>query len=145
MAGLLMAAAHILYFFLMKVFGLIHIVELRGLNFFIQLVGVILTLRYFRQRTQSTHDYFQGMAIGCYSSGIGVFIFSVFIYFYFKLIDHDTLIMLKSNAPMMGRYLTPFSSALTIMIEGMTSGLIVSFALMQYFKDDSVHAPGPGK
>lgn len=139
-AGILICLAFIAYFLLMKYMHLADVPELRCVNFLIQFAGLILTFRYFRSKTHKTIDYIEGISLGFFTAAVSTILFAIFIYVYFSVIDPVLLNTLKESAPMLGQYLSPFSAGLTIVIEGFISGLILSLALMQYYKNDPRHA-----
>ena len=124
----------------MKYTNLIGVIELRSLNFAILLIGLILTFRYCRLKSQMHIGYIKGISLGIFTSVVSIVLFALFIYIYFSKVDPLLLQQLRNNAPMMGQYLTPFSAAFTIIVEGGISGLILPFAIMQYYKNDPRYA-----
>ena len=144
-AGIIMCMGYIAYFMLMKYMSLLDIVELRGLNFLILGGGLFLTYRYYKLKTHAPIDYIKGFSLGTFTSLISVALFAIFIYIYFSKIDPPLLEQLRNNSPLMGQYLTPFSAAFTIILEGGISGLVISFAIMQYYKNDPTYAKQEGE
>ncbi len=140
--GFLICLAMIAYFLIMKLAGLVEIAELRLLNVFIMMGGCALAIRYYNATYNRHIQYLEGIMLSFLSINISAFIFAIFIFIYLSQLDPVLLDALKSNAPVMGKYLTPFSAAFSLIVEGVIAGLIVSFVLMQYFKDDSLHNPG---
>ncbi len=139
-AGILLCLGYIAYFMLMKLLNLVYITELRVLNFFIQMLGIFLTLRYFKSSRYDRFQYLEGFGLGFITSTISVVLFSLFIYFYF--ISHPSLLLdLQIDAPILGNNITPFLAAFSVMIEGEIASLILSFAIMQYYKDDAANQP----
>jgi hypothetical protein len=139
--GLYICGAMILYFMLMAFFGLAAISELRFLNFVIAGAGAAIAIKYYNRRTESHIRYLEGLNL-CFTAILAsALFFAVFIFFYFSVVDPALLNVIKTDAPMMGKYLTPFSASISVIAEGIVSGLILSFALMQYFKDDALHHP----
>ncbi len=138
-AGLMIAGSLIIYFLLMKLLGLIHHAELRAFNFFIAGIGLFLTIRSYKTATHERVNYLEGFSLGFYTAVVSAVAFSVFVYVYL-LLDPGLFLQLKEDAPVMGKYFTPLSAAVTVMAEGTISGLILSFALMQYFKNDRRHS-----
>lgn len=138
-AGLLTGAGFIIYFMLMKYVNLLHVIELRVLNLFILSSGIFFAFRYYKTVTKKKIEYLQGIIFGCTLSAVSLVLFAMFAGLYFSQIDPLLLVQLKHHAPMMGAYITPFTVVITILIEGMCSGLIISFALMQYFQNDNTH------
>ena len=133
-AGLLTSVALIVFFLLMRFIGLIQIVELRCLNFFILLAGVNLAFRYYRRQTTLNIEYFSGFFFGFYTALFAVIPFTLFVFFYLWKIDPSLVIGLKSNSLFMGIEVTPEKAAITTIIEGIVSGVLISFILMQYYR-----------
>ena len=138
-AGLLTFASFIIYFMIMRSMNLVHIMEFRALNFFILFGGILAGFRSYKSLTKKKMEYLEGLRLGAAISTISVIPFALVVGSYFLIVDPLLLQQLKDNAPIMGAYITPFTVAATIMLEGMISGLVISFALMQYFKNDSTH------
>ncbi len=137
--GLVTCAGFIIYFMLMIYANLIHVIELRVLNFFILTGGIFFAFRYYKSVAKKKIEYLQGLIFGCTISAVSLVPFAIFTGLYFSQIDPLLLIQFKDHAPMMGAYITPFTVVVTIMVEGMCSGLIISFALMQFFQNDATH------
>jgi len=134
-AALLICATFIGYFMLMKYFNFIHVIELRFLNMLILIVGLVITFRYYRVKTKILNiPYFDGLLLGLGTSFISFALFALFVYIYFSRIDILFLQQLKDNTLLMGSSLTATSAAGTVMIEGVCSGGIISFIIMQYYK-----------
>ena len=131
--GLVMFVALVAYFLLMKSFNLIHITELRCLNFFILLGGLMYAYRQYK-RPDMNVEYLSGMGLGVITTAVSVLPFALFIYIYFSYVDLTFIQVLKEHSVMMGEYLTPGTAAGTVAVEGICSGLIISFAIMQYYK-----------
>ncbi|WP_020527891.1 DUF4199 domain-containing protein [Flexithrix dorotheae] len=131
--GLLMAAGFIFYFLFMKLIGLHDVVELRVLNFFIIIGGVGLSIHQSLKRNPDTFGYFEGLRVGVITSAIGVTTFAIFIFFYLAFIDIEFMLWIKENVPL-GSFLDPFSIMVTIEVEGMASGFLATFIIMQYEK-----------
>ena len=119
----------------MKYFNLTHITTLRFLNFFILTVGLAMTFRSYRMKTKILNVlYLDGLLLGAATTVISVVLFSIFIYLYFSVINPLLLQSLKRNAVMMGTSLTALTAAATVLVEGVCSGIIISFSIMQYYK-----------
>jgi hypothetical protein len=139
--GVIMCVCYIAYFLLMELLGLATIPEYRIVNFVIQIAAVAISVKLYKSSTKGHFNYFEGFALGCFSSFISVILFGIFIYIYLSEINPELLPALMDNSSMMGKYLTPFSAALTVAVEGSIAGLIISFTFMQFFKDDGLHNP----
>lgn len=68
--GLRIAAGLILFFVLMQVIGLAHIVELRLLNLLVLAVGIYFGLKKFKETHQHRIHYFRALAVGVATGGI---------------------------------------------------------------------------
>jgi hypothetical protein len=139
-SGLLLAACLTAYFLLMKVLGFVEIQGLRVLNIFIVFAVLVYTIRTYRLRAGSTVVYLEGIALGFYTVAIGAVVFAIFLFIYLRLLDHALYEHLKANAPMINDYFSPLLASITVMAELMIAGLILSFALMQYYKNDNKHS-----
>ena len=105
-----------------------------GFNFVILFTGIILTYRYYRTKTKLNIEYLPGMLLGAMTTAVASFVFTFFIYLYFSTVDSDQLALLKDNVLFMGELVTPLRAAGATLIEGLSSGVIISFAMMQYYK-----------
>jgi hypothetical protein len=130
--GLLVSAFLIAYFLLMKVVGLLHILELRLLNFVFVACGVVMAIKSYKDHYGGRINYGEGFALGSLVSAVAVFTFAIFLAVYLN-IDHEFLRYVQKNA-LMGGYLTPVTAAAGVSLEGISSGVIFSLASMQYFK-----------
>ena len=133
-AGLLTSAALILFFLFMRYVDLIQIVELRCLNFFILLIGVNAAFRYHRRQSEPNVEYFSGFYFGFFTALYAVIPFALFVFIYLWKIDPSLVVGLKSNSLFMGIEVTPEKAAITTMVEGTVSGVLISFILMQYYR-----------
>ncbi len=128
--GLMVFGSLVLYFLVMKWLGLFEIHELRGLNFFILIVGIWKALTYYKK--EANLEYFEGIGLGALTSVIAVIPFALFIFFYLQA---DTQFMANIKATeAFGQYLNPYILAFLIAFEGGISGVMVSFGMMQYLK-----------
>lgn len=139
--GVLICGVMIIYFLLMAIMGLAHVAELRFLNFVIAGAGAACVIKYYMNRTGTHIQYLEGLTLSFVSIIVSAVLFALFIFFYFSKINPELLDVIRVDAPVMGKYLTPFSASITVIAEGIVSGLVLSFSLMQYFKDDALHSP----
>jgi hypothetical protein len=137
--GLRIAVGLIVYFVVMHLTGLSHHVELRLLNLLILVAGVYLALKKFRETHGAQLNYFRALATGVSTSAIGSFIFAVFLFAYMK-IDASLMISIVENEPM-GRYLNPYIASFIVALEGLFSGLLVTFILINFITTDEVNEP----
>lgn len=131
--GVLTALALILFFFFMKLIGLAHVYELRALNLIFLFTGVYLSIRAYHTGHKAHASYLNGLGTGMLTSGIALAIFSTFVVIYLKVLDPAFMEYLKKDE-YFGEYLNPFIAGAAIFLEGIMSGLLVSFILMQRYK-----------
>ncbi len=130
--GLFTFAGLVGYFMAMKWVGLFEIHELRALNFFILLAGITKALQYYKKYCNIDFAYFQGLSLGILTTLIAVVPFAIFIFFYLEM---DAVFMqhLIANEPF-GRFFNPFILSFLVAFEGIFSGGLMSFGLMQYMR-----------
>lgn len=137
--GLRLAAGLILYFVAMKALDLAHIIELRLLNLFILVAAIWFALKKFKNTHHQHLNYFRGLATGVGTGAIGSILFALFMFVYMT-VDSSMMQAIIDKDPM-GRYLNPYMAAFIIALEGVFSGLLVSFVLINYVDTDDVNAP----
>jgi len=133
-AGLIICTSLITYFMIMKYLNFMHSPVAWALNFIILFTGIILTYRYYRSATKLNVDYFPGLVLGCITTAATVLPFTLFVFIFFSLADQLLLSSLKDNVLFMGEQITPLRAAVATFVEGISSGVIISFILMQYYK-----------
>ena len=134
-AGTLTCACLIGYFFLMSAFKLQEVLALRAFNFFILLGGILLTFHFYRKASEEMKiDYFTGLKIGIRVVFTAVIPFAIFMALYL-VYDGSLMYVIKENTGI-GDYLNPLTIAGAICIEGIGSGMIITFMAMQYFKKE---------
>lgn len=135
--GIRIAAGLIAFFLLMKLIGLSHHVELRLLNLFIQIAGVYFALKQFKKTHEDRLNYFRGLVTGVATAAVGSILFALFLFAYMQL-DSDMMQSIIENEPM-GRYLNPYIASFIVALEGVFSGFLVTFLLMNYVNTDEVN------
>lgn len=135
--GLRIAAGLIGFFLIMKLVGLSHHVELRLLNLFILVGGVYMALKKFKQSHEDRLNYFRGLVTGVATAAVGSLVFSLFLFLYMQL-DSDLMQSIIENEPM-GRYMNPYIASFIVALEGVFSGLLVTFILINYVETDEVN------
>lgn len=135
--GLRIAAGLIGFFLVMKLVGLSHHVELRLLNLFILSGGVYFALKKFKLTHQDRLNYFRGLITGVATAAIGSLVFAFFLFLYMQL-DSDMMQFIIENEPM-GRYMNPYIASFIVALEGVFSGLLVTFVLINYVSTDEVN------
>jgi hypothetical protein len=132
--GLRIAAGLIVYFLIMKVIGLSHHVELRLLNLIILVAGVYFALQKFKATHGKHINYFRALATGVATAAIGSLGFALFMFIYMKL-DSGMMQAIIDNEPM-GHYLNAYIVSFIVALEGVFSGLLVTFVLINYITTD---------
>jgi len=130
--GLLTFLGLVAYFMVMKWVGLFEIHELRGLNFFILLAGIAMAMRHYKENCNTDFAYFQGLSLGILTALAAIIPFAVFILIYL-LVDVSFMQNLVENEPF-GRFFNPFILSFLVAFEGVFSGGMMSFVLMQYMR-----------
>lgn len=136
--GLRIAIGLIAYFLFMQMIGYAHVVELRLLNLLILVAGVWSALKRFGATHAEMH-YFRGLAIGVGTAGIGSLIFAGFLFLYMTF-NEALMQAIVQNEPM-GHFLNPYIVSCIVAIEGMFSGLFVTFLVINTVKTAEVNKP----
>jgi dolichyl-phosphate-mannose--protein O-mannosyl transferase len=137
--GLKIAGGLIAFFLLMKLIGLAHIYELRFLNVFIQVSGIYFALRKFKQTHEDHMNYFRALITGVATGAVSSAIFAVFLFVYMS-VDTSFMQGIIDKEPM-GRYLNPYITAFMVALEGLFSGLLFTFIIINYVDTDDVNDP----
>lgn len=137
--GLKIAAGLIAFFMLMKLIGQGNVVELRLLNLFILSAGVYFGLKKFKETHEDHLNYFRALVTGVAISSVGSILFSLFLFIYMK-VDDSFMQNLIVNEPM-GRYLNAYIASFIVALEGVFSGLLVTFVLINWVTTDDVNDP----
>lgn len=129
----------IVYFLIMKAFDLHRNIELHYFNvvfLFFGLRGSIKKIKSFSGELK----YLEGLKIGFIVSLISILILNFFMLFYEFVIDPSFLNLLQEKISF-GYVKSPLVTALSvfglIFIEGLSSGFILTYILMQYYKNDT--------
>ncbi len=138
-AGLIVFVLLVTYFLFMKYMDLIQIIEFRALNFIILFGGILGGFITYRVKSGNYPEYLPGLWFGCSIAAACTIPFALFAGFYFLVIDPRLLEQLHDTVPLMGEYVNPLTVVLTIVLEGIVSGFVISYTLMQYYKSDATH------
>jgi len=137
--GLKIAGGLIGFFLLMKVTGLAHIYELRFLNVFIQVGGIYFALKKFKETHDAHMNYFRALVTGVATGAVSSVIFAFFLFIYL-VVDPGFMQDIITNEPM-GRYLNPYITSFMVALEGLFSGLLFTFIIINYVNTDDVNEP----
>jgi hypothetical protein len=131
--GLIMAASLVVYFLLMKLLGLETNFYLRIFNFVILVGGVYFLMRNEIIRSTQSVTYFEGLGLGLRATISSVIVFLFFLAGYINFFDPEFMKILQESE-IWGTDITLPQAVTGILIEGIASSVVISFAWMQYFK-----------
>ena len=137
--GLRIALGLTVYFVVMNLAGLAHEVELRLLNLLILVTGVYLALKKFRETHEDHLNYFRALITGVATAATGSLLFAMFMFLYMT-IDESLMRSIVENEPM-GRFMNPYIASFIVALEGLFSGLLVTFILINFVATDEVNEP----
>jgi hypothetical protein len=124
--GLWMLAGFIAFFLLMHLVGLSTHTYLRVFNGVIHMGFMWAAIRQYRERhPDSVNNYVSGVAMGMWTSAIGVLGFVIFMFFFFDL-NPGFLDAVQDQVPI-GNYLTPLTATFFILVEGVAISLIGAY------------------
>ena len=121
------------YFFIMKLFGLEDVVELRLLNFVFVLWGINNAVRK-NIKENEEYGYLQNMSISLSTSCLSVVLSALSLAIYLQFIS-PTFIKVFEDSFVWGSNLTTPMVIFAVFFEGIASSVICSFIVMQYWKD----------
>ncbi|MBR9997345.1 MAG: DUF4199 domain-containing protein [Cyclobacteriaceae bacterium] len=120
------------FFLLMKLIGFVNILELRFLNAFIMFFGCYMAIKTAKNNLKQ-FKYFKGLAVGGLNGLVASLIFILFGFLYVSFIDPDFRHEIKLNEPL-GLYFDIYVALFQIFMEGVGSGFLFSFIIMQWMK-----------
>ena len=132
-SGLYTAAGLVGFFFFFKAIGLVHNLELRALNVLVLTFGVFMAIRHVKRTVPRRFTYLNGLATGIGTAVTGVTAFALFTLIYVSVLDPAFMQEIKETEPF-AKYLNPLTVTLTIFIEGAFSGILLSYAAMQFYR-----------
>lgn len=134
-AGLIIWVALLIYFVVMLSSNLLQSEIAWIMNILILGAGLMLMYRYYRSRTQLTVDYLPGLTLGIVTTIISVFLYAITVLIWLDVLDPGRIDILKKNILFLGGdQVTAFKAFISILIEGICSGILISYMLMQYYK-----------
>lgn len=128
--GSMMFLGLVAYFLLMSAFGLIENYYLRLFNGVIHLTFITLALKTYRQQKPNEWNYLSAVSAGVVTSVVGVVLFAIFQLIYLSL-NPEFMAFLQENVESVGQYLTPATSALIVLVEGLAVSVIGSYIIMR--------------
>lgn len=134
--GLRIAAGLIVFFIVMRLINFHHHVELRLFNLIILMTGIYFGLKKFKESHGNHINYFRALITGVGIGAVGSVVFGLFMFVYMKL-DNGLMQSIIENEPM-GRYLNAYMASFIVALEGVFSGMLVTFLLCNYITSDEV-------
>ena len=138
--GIFVGLAHIVYFLLMRVFGLLHIVELSFFSSVFLIIGITMAIANFKRARGGEIDYFQGLAMGVTVGVVSSTILALFMVFYIGLFDATYLSNLQASA-IFPRGLSMIALFALTIVYGTWPGFIIAFVAMQWYKREGRTMP----
>jgi len=129
--GLATAIALVAYFLILHSVGLSEKIELRMFNFLILLTGIILAIKAAKKK-EVDFEYLRGFGVGFYVTVVATVPFAIFIFGFLEL-NEPIMTHIINNAPF-GHFLSPWACGAVVLFEGLSSGVIITYTAMQYFK-----------
>ncbi len=120
------------FFFVMKVFGLDNIVELRALNFIFVFFGVNKAIK-LNIINNGEVDYLSNFSLGILTAVTALIMVILSLVIYLDFIDPGFLEVMQ-QVRVWGAQIDVLMVAFGIAVEGFASSVIISFILMQYWK-----------
>jgi hypothetical protein len=133
--GTYMSLGLIIFFMACYWLGLVHVRELRLLNFPIMLAGVYYCLDQWR-KTHGHLSYWNALTLGAYSTGIAALTFATFLFVIFS-IDHQLYIRVVKEEPL-GEYMNLFIATSAVALEGIMAGAMATYVTCNYIDTDKV-------
>lgn len=127
--GLWLFAGLTAFFLIMHFIGFSHNYNLRILNSVIHLTIIYLAIREYRHEHEaSISNYLSGVAMGMYTSVVGVLLFTVFM-FLFMTIDTNFTQGIIESFELSDTFIMPIGASMFIFVEGVATSLIGSYIL----------------
>jgi len=106
------------------------------LNLVVMGVGIYLALRQYRRTHQGELNYFRALALGVATAFIGTstFVLFLFIFMQFQKNFLHSVLAGEALSPYMNTYIATFA----VWIEGIFSGFIMTFVMINYLRTDKV-------
>ncbi|HET6227136.1 MAG TPA: DUF4199 domain-containing protein [Bacteroidia bacterium] len=139
--GLITSAALLAYFFIMKAAGLVHVLELRFFNFIIAAVGIYYGIYKLKSTLREDQFYLKGWAQGMYISAVSVVSFAIVVSIYINYFDPNLVQAIKEQTNI-GTSYNAVTLFISMVMEGMAGGAIITFASLQYLKREGNEKEG---
>ncbi|MCW3085309.1 MAG: hypothetical protein JWP12_2675 [Bacteroidetes bacterium] len=130
--GIIIAFTLAAYFLVMQALNLAQMIELRFFNVLIIAGGICYGIVSLKNKLDEEEFYLKGLAQGIIISAFAVIFFALFISIYLSYFD--TLLLEEIKTKTAYKQLDGTTIFVSIFMEGMASGAIITFAAMQYLK-----------
>ncbi len=124
------------FFFVMKVFGLDNIVQLRALNFIFVFFGINKAIK-LNIINNGEVDYLSNFSLAILTAVTALIMVILSLVIYLDFIDPG-FIEVMEKVRVWGAQIDVLMVAFGIAVEGFASSVIISFILMQYWKRRSI-------
>ncbi|MFD2245076.1 DUF4199 domain-containing protein [Pontibacter ruber] len=131
--GIFVGLAHIVFFLIMRIFGLLHIVELSFFSSIFLIIGIVVAIANFKRARNGDINYFQGLAIGVTVGVVSSTLLALFLVFYISLFDATYLSNLQASS-LFPRGLSMIALFALTIVYGTWPGFIIAFVAMQWYK-----------
>lgn len=131
--GAIAAGLFIIWFFVMRAFGLHDNFRLRYLNYPIMFACTYVCLNRMMKDARYTFSYLAGLAQSMMVAGVAVIIFGAFMFLYLRSFDPALMQHLVETAPF-GWLMTPMRAAFWTGHEIFGFQVLFSLIVMEYFK-----------
>ncbi|WP_276499723.1 DUF4199 domain-containing protein [Pontibacter litorisediminis] len=132
--GLMVGVAHIVFFLIMRILGLTHIVELSYLSGIFLVIGIVMALSKYKRLSGVGVRYFDGLGIGVVTAFVSSLILALFLVLYVTVFDKAYLEQMQASA-LFPTGLSVLSMFWVTIGHGTWPGFLVGFVAMQWFKN----------
>lgn len=139
--GILVGLAHIVYFVLMWIFGLLEVVELSFLSGILLVIGICVAISRFKSMRGGMLHYLQGLGIGATVGVVSSAILALFLVIFLSAFRTGYIENLQASA-LFPESLTKLSLFILTIVYGAVPGLWIGFIAMQWFKRRDHQMPG---
>ena len=127
--GFISCSFYIIFLLLMKMFGLMHVTELRAVNYLILGAVGFYEIGQVVKKEHAYVSFLTVLSVVFFTGLFSFFLFSIFTFVYSKFDSEMAELLLKSTQ----NFITSMPS-IVIMFEGSAASIIVAFICMQYFR-----------
>lgn len=129
--GLPTSLGFLVYFLALEMLGYGDVIYLRLLNAFILLAGVYMGIKDLKEESGRTFSYLRGLRRGVQVTVAAVLPFTIFIGLYLAFINPELMVGLTR---IHGYSFNPLTITIALTVEGIASGIGLSYATMQFLK-----------